>query len=55
MAENKHKQKNMAMPIEKHNTAAWANIEKRKPESGISIPNEAQVKNAKEYADANKK
>lgn len=55
MAEKNYKQKNMAAPIEKHNTAAWANIEKKKPESGVTIPSELQVENAKEYADSNQK
>jgi len=50
MSKNNYKQKNMAVPIEKHNTAAWANIEKKKPESGVPIPSEIQVENAKEYA-----
>ncbi|HOM03123.1 MAG TPA: DUF3787 domain-containing protein [Acetivibrio sp.] len=55
MAEKNYKQKNMAVPIEKHNTAAWANIEKKKPESGVTIPSELQVENAKEYVDSNQK
>ncbi|HHV29012.1 CDIF630_02480 family spore surface protein [Acetivibrio mesophilus] len=55
MAENKYKQKNMATPIEKHDTAAWANIEKEKPDSKVPIPSETQVKNAKEYVDTNQK
>jgi hypothetical protein len=55
MAENKFKEKHMAMPIEKHDTAAWANIEKTKPDSQVTIPSEVQVRNAKEHVDTNEK
>lgn len=55
MAKNKYKEKHMAMPIEKHDTAAWANIEQKKPESGVTEPSEFQVRNAKDYVDANQK
>ena len=52
---NKYKEKNMAMPIEKHDTAAWANIEKTRRVSGVTEPGEQQVRNAKDYVDANQK
>lgn len=54
---NKHnyKEKFMAMPIEKHDTAAWANMEKTKPLSNVNIPDEDEVMNAKEYVDSNQK
>lgn len=55
MAENRYKEKNMAMPIENHATAAWANIEKTKPVSRVAIPNDNEVRNAKDYVDANQK
>ncbi|MCX7922012.1 MAG: DUF3787 domain-containing protein [Clostridia bacterium] len=55
MAENKNKEKHMAMPVEKHDTAAWANIEKTKDASKVTIPSEVQVRNAKEYVDTNEK
>lgn len=55
MAKNKSKQKNMAMPIENHQTAAWANIESLKPESRVPIPSEIEVRNAKEWVDTNHK
>jgi hypothetical protein len=55
MAENKYKNKHMAMPIEKHDTAAWANIEQTKPVSNVTIPSELQVRNAKEHVDSNEK
>lgn len=55
MADNRSKEKHMARPIEKHDTAAWANIEKMQPVSNVMIPNETQVRNAKEYVDTNEK
>ena len=55
MAENKFKEKFMAKPIEKHDTAAWANIEVSKPISNVTVPSEIQVRNAKEYVDTNEK
>lgn len=55
MAENRYKEKNMKMPIENHDTAAWANINKMKPVSNVTIPHEVQVRNAKEYVDSNQK
>ena len=42
-------------PIEKHDSAAWANIESQKPVSKVAIPNELEVDNAKEYVDTNQK
>ena len=55
MAKNKFKEKDMAKPIENHDTAAWANIDELKPDSNVSIPDEGQVINAKEYVDDNEK
>ncbi|HHW30653.1 MAG TPA: DUF3787 domain-containing protein [Clostridiaceae bacterium] len=55
MSENKYKSKNNRMPIEKHDTAAWANICKMKPVSNVNIPDEVQIRNAKEYVDSNQK
>ncbi len=52
---NKKKERNMGMPIEKQNTAAWANIEKKQPISNVPIPDYHQVKNAKEWVDSNQK
>lgn len=49
------KEKNMSLPYEKHNTAAWANIYKTKPVSGVTIPDEFEVMNAKEWVDSNQK
>lgn len=51
----KKKEKNLRMPVEKHDTAAWANIEKKKSHSQVTVPSEFQVINAKEYVDENEK
>jgi hypothetical protein len=55
LAKNKRKEKFMGIPIEKHDTAAWSNIEATKPVSKVTVPNEIQVRNAKEYVDTNEK
>lgn len=55
MAKNKKKIRNPREPIEAHNTAAWANIEKYQPVSNVSIPSDFEVINAKEYVDENRK
>lgn len=55
MAESKFKEKYMAQPIEKHDTAAWANIERTKSLSDVTQPDEFQIINAKEYVDTNQK
>ena len=55
MADNKYKEKNMATPVEKHDTAALANIKETKPVSNVTIPAETQVRNAKEHVDTNEK
>lgn len=47
--------KNNLKPIEKHDTAAWANIEDVKPVSNVSIPSERQMRNAKAHVDSNQK
>ncbi|MHB8062063.1 MAG: CDIF630_02480 family spore surface protein [Ruminiclostridium sp.] len=55
MSEDKFKGKNTAIPIENHAIAAWANIEKTKTVSNVTIPSEIQVRNSKEYVDTNEK
>lgn len=42
-------------PIEKHETAAWADIEQLKPISKVTIPGEEQVVDAKVHVDQNEK
>lgn len=55
MDNSKDKETFMAIPIEKHDTAAWADIEEIKPISNVNIPSEVDVRNAKEYVDTNQK
>lgn len=55
MAKNNFKDKHMGKPIENHNTAAWANKFELKPVSQVSVPDDEQVENAKDYVDSNKK
>lgn len=55
MAKNKCKDQNMNIPVENHDTAAWANISKVKAVSKVNIPDEVQIRNAKEYVDTNQK
>ncbi|KPU43666.1 hypothetical protein OXPF_31080 [Oxobacter pfennigii] len=52
MSKNKNKK---TVPVETHDTAAWANIAEQKPVSNVSIPNKSQVENAKEWVDSNEK
>ncbi|SHI91771.1 protein of unknown function [Clostridium amylolyticum] len=55
MAKNKTKEFSMGIPVEKHDTAAWANIKETKPVSRVTIPSEIDVRNAKEWVDTNQK
>ena len=56
MAENKAKEKFMATPIERHDTAAWrGHIESVKPESNVPVPSEQSVEDAKDWVDTNSK
>lgn len=55
MAENRYKEFHMRIPVENHNTAAWADIGDLKEVSQVNIPDEMQIINAKEYVDENHK
>ena len=55
MAENKTKEQFMAAPIERHETAAWDNVFEVKPVSRVIIPGLEDVRDAKDYVDANQK
>jgi len=57
MSDNKDKEHEplKLRPIEQHTTAAWANIEKLKEVSHVTIPSEVEVGNAKEWVDSNQK
>jgi hypothetical protein len=41
--------------VERHDTAAWADMKENKPVSKVSKPHEIDVRNAKEYVDSNQK
>ena len=54
MTENGSKEKFIANPIERHDTAAWcAHIESAKPESNVQIPSEEAVIEAREWVNTN--
>jgi hypothetical protein len=53
--ENIFKQQMMEMPIESHETAAWANIDKLRGEARVFNPNYLGAQQAKEYVDENEK
>jgi hypothetical protein len=55
MNENRRKEVFMQKPIERHDTASWADVEKTKPVSKVLVPKEIGVLNAKEYVDENEK
>lgn len=55
MNDKNSKERLKQRPIEEHTTAAWANIEKLKEISNVSIPSDVQVGNAKEWVDSNQK
>lgn len=56
MKKSKDKKDNSCeTPVEKHDTAAWANIEEVKDISHVSIPNQSEVRNAKDWVDSNEK
>ena len=55
MPDNRKKDYNMGVPVEKHDTAAWANIENKISHSQVTVPSEDQVRNAKDHVDANQK
>ncbi len=42
-------------PIEKHETAAWSDIESTKSVSNVAEPSNLQAENAKDYVDENEK
>jgi hypothetical protein len=54
MTENHSKEKFLANPIERHDTAAWrVDIESAKPESNVPIPSEEAVIEAREWVNTN--
>ena len=55
MSEHESKKDVIKQPIEKHNTAAWANVSRKQPVSKVTIPSDFQVENAKDWVDYNEK
>lgn len=55
MSDNRKKEFFMQKPIERHDTASWADVDKNKRVSKVLIPKEIGVINAKEYVDMNEK
>lgn len=52
---NQFERKEAKKPVENHQTAAWAGVEKMKPESRVAQPHDERVLQAKEYVDENEK
>lgn len=52
---NNNKNNSKPTPIERHDTAAWANIESTKEISNVSVPDESETMHAKEHVDKNEK
>ncbi|HHX78079.1 MAG TPA: DUF3787 domain-containing protein [Firmicutes bacterium] len=55
MTQKKKKERKIKEPVEKHYTAAWADMDKKKPVTKVNLPSEEDVRNAKEYVDSNQK
>lgn len=55
MAKNSTKKKHLPLSIEDHKTSSLMSVNHLKPYSKVSIPNEFEVNNAKEYVDTNEK
>lgn len=55
MSKRKVKSRNIKKSVENHETAAWANAQSVKRESGVNVPSEDEVGNAREYVDSNQK
>jgi hypothetical protein len=47
--------KPVTQPIEKHDTAAWADINENQPVSNVPMPSDFAVENAKKWVDTNQK
>ncbi|NLN63976.1 MAG: DUF3787 domain-containing protein [Clostridiaceae bacterium] len=55
MSGNRKKEVFLQKPIERHDTASWADLKRNKPVSKVIVPMESGVINAKEYVDMNQK
>ncbi|ADL52535.1 CDIF630_02480 family spore surface protein [Clostridium cellulovorans] len=55
MSQNRSNEKITTVPIERHDTAAWANMEKQQGITNVNIPSDFEVDNAKDHVDTNEK
>ncbi|MBP7177079.1 MAG: DUF3787 domain-containing protein [Thermoclostridium sp.] len=55
MSDNRKKEQFLQKPIEKHDTASWADVQRNKPFSRVLVPKEEGVIDSKEYVDMNQK
>lgn len=55
MAKNKFKERFFSTPVERHETAAWANIETTKPISQVAVPSDFHTGEAKDWVEENQK
>jgi hypothetical protein len=55
MEKGNYKERHMAVPIEKHDTAAWADIRGTRRISRVMKPDDMQVENARDYVNENQK
>lgn len=43
------------VPIEEHSTAAWANVEREKPGSKVTVPSAEDMELARDWVNENRK
>ena len=55
MMKKTNKPKDYREPVEKHDTASWANIESLEPITRVHRPSQSEVDNSKKYVDSNEK
>lgn len=55
MSKNIAKKDVIKQPIEKHDTAAWADVSRKQPVSNVTIPSDFAMENAKDWVDSNEK
>ncbi len=55
MMKKTNKPKYYREPVEKHDTASWANIESLEPITRVHRPSQSEVDNSKKYVDSNEK
>ena len=55
MSSSEAKKDLIKQPIEKHDTAAWADVSRKKPVSNVTVPSNFAMENAKDWVDSNEK